>query len=294
MASAPATDARTQGLADKTEQTAWDTTLVFRYIQARALRKGHPNPGVRSAEDLVRDFNRGDYFHANLVIGTAARAAKRNRIRLIDGAWGAGWFDRIPAGIRDPEWTVAEECSVALLTEMATNAKQGIDCERARECWRTAVHNRTDYGVRRELGLKGPLTPHLLPSDVAALNWVVNDTDHGRRTSDIFFPEGAKEDQLRVELVAPGGVAVSSKRKHSTAPPARGAQKRKRESTLIPVLAENDVDEDGWQRAANGKSMMKRVRKHLIRKPVAYDDDASHSLPSWSTTFPSPQQQASS
>jgi hypothetical protein len=97
-------------LADKTEESAYESALVFRYIQTHSLWKGHPNSTVRSAEDLIRHLNGSDYVQANIIIGTSAQVAKRNCIRLVEEKWGAGWFEKIPGDMRDPTWVGPEAC----------------------------------------------------------------------------------------------------------------------------------------------------------------------------------------
>jgi cytidylate kinase len=42
-------------LADSTEQAALTSALVYRYIQAHSLWKGHPDPKVTSAETTFLD-----------------------------------------------------------------------------------------------------------------------------------------------------------------------------------------------------------------------------------------------
>ena len=103
----------------------------------------------------------------------------------------------------DPTWTGLEGCSKRLLTQIAANAKQGLSLETAVEGWADARYRRNDYSERRRLGIKSKTTPYVIPDDIATLNKIVKDEDRGRRTSDMFFPEEAKEDRLRVEIVAP-------------------------------------------------------------------------------------------
>jgi len=179
-------------LADQTEGTALESAMVFRYIQAHGLWKGHPNPDVQSAKDLIKNLDGSDYVQANIIIGTSAQAAKRNCIRLIDGAWGAGWFDKIPANMRDPVWSRAEECSKRMLTQIAANAKQGMSTITAIAGWSWALQERNDYGARRRLGIKSKATPYLIPNDVASLNRGALEGRRGKRTSEMWFPEDAK------------------------------------------------------------------------------------------------------
>ena len=265
-------------LADRTEETAYDSVLVFRYIKAHELWKDHPSPDVLSAEDLVKQLDGSDYVQANIVIGTSAQAAKRNCMRMIDSSWGPGWFDKIPISIRDQSWSRAEECSKRTLIQIAANAKQGISLESAVESWTEAIQKRNDPATRREQRSKSRVTPYLTPGDIALLNGVDKGTGMGRRTCDMFFPEEAKEDTLRVELLVPSSSpkAPLPRPDYSIGSKPRATRKRKKvreeveeEGTGGDVEAEG---EDGWVKVG-GRSMVKRVRKHLIRKLVDDEDD---------------------
>lgn len=255
-------------LADKTEDTAFESALVFRYIQAHALWRGHPSSAVQSAEDLIRYLDGSDYVQANIIIGTSAQVAKRNCIRLIDEKWGAGWFEKIPSDMRDPAWVAPEGCSKRMLMNMAANAKQGFLLQQAVEGWAEAIHRRNDYGERRRLGIRSKATPYLIPDDVATLNKIAKDEDRGRRTSDMFFPEDAKEDRLRVEIIAPpptSKIATPPNYAEGSRPKATTATRKKR---VREEEQEEDASEEQWRESTDGKWMIKRVRNHLIRKPV--------------------------
>ncbi|KAK3045661.1 hypothetical protein LTR09_012782 [Extremus antarcticus] len=268
-------------LAGRTEETASDALFVYRYIQAHSLWNDHPDPNVRSADDL-------DYIRANIAIGTSARALKRKRVLLIDTAWGHGWFARIPAAVRKPEWIQAEDCSLGVLTEMAANAKQGISGDMAVDRWRSAIHDRTDFGRRRELQIKTPITPYLVLSDVASLNQVTEDKDKGRRTTDVFFPDEAGDERLKLEVVpnAPAAAPTTvptpiAKPDYSAGNRPRPSRKRKSVSKVADeALGQSDEDEgedaNGWRRTADGEAMIKRVRNHLVRRPIEDADRADH------------------
>ena len=255
-------------LADKTEDTAFESALVFRYIQAHGLWRGHPSSAVQSAEDLVRHLDGSDYVQANIIIGTSVQVAKRNCIRLIDEKWGAGWFEKIPSEMRDPTWVGPEGCSKRLLMNMAANAKQGFILEHVVEGWAEAVYRRNDFGERRRLGIRSKTTPYLLPDDVATLNKIAKDEDRGRRTSDTFFPGDAKEDRLRVEIIAP----PSTSNKVATPPNYAEGPRPKLTTTRKKRVREEEQEEDSaeerWKESRDGRWMIKRVRNHLIRKPV--------------------------
>ena len=215
-------------LADQTEETAFDSVLVFRYIKAYELCKDHPSPDIRSAEDLIRQLDGSDYVQANIVIGTSAQATKRNCVKVIDGSWGQGWFDKIPLTIKDPTWTRAEECSKRILIQIAANAKQGISFDSAVESWTRAIHKRNDPMSRRENSIRSKTTPYTMPNDVASLNRGVKNASKSSRTSDMFFPEEAKEDRLRVELVPLVTTSVPSPRPdYFAGAKSRKMQKRK-------------------------------------------------------------------
>lgn len=267
-------------LADKTEDSAYESALVFRYIQKHSLWKYHPNSAVQSAESLIQHLNGSDYVQANIIIGTSAQVAKRNCIRLIDEKWGAGWFEQIPNDMRHPSWGTPEGCSKRLLTEMAANAKQGYLLEDAIEAWAEAICRRNDYGERRRLGIKSKTTRYIIPEDVASLNRIANDEDRGRRTSDMFFPDEAKEDRLKVEIIAP----TSASTKIATPPnytdgrrPNSTKTKRKR---VQEVEQEESGSEEQWRESTDGKWMTKRVRNHLVRKPVEEIPETEGSRPS--------------
>ena len=255
-------------LADKTEDAAFESALVFRYIQAHALWRGHPSSAVQSAEDLIRHLDGSDYVQANIIIGTSVQVAKRNCIRLIDEKWGVGWFEKIPSDMRDPTWVGPEGCSKRLLMNLAANAKQGFLLEHAVEGWAEAVYRRNDFGERRRLGIRSKATPYLIPDDVATLNKIAKDEDRGRRTSDIFFPEDAKEDQLKVEIIAPPStskIATPPNYAEGSRPKATTAARKKR---VREEEQEEDTSEEQRRESTDGKWMIKRVRNHLIRKPV--------------------------
>lgn len=60
-------------LASKTEDVAVLATLAYRLIEAKGLWKGHPDPSVKSVEDLIGRLDSGcDVAQANIVIGASA------------------------------------------------------------------------------------------------------------------------------------------------------------------------------------------------------------------------------
>jgi hypothetical protein len=109
--------------------------------------------------------------------------------------------------------------------------------------------------------------PHLILSDIKPLNSPVKDSDKGRRTSDMFFPEDAPTDRLEVKLAtltSPSG----SRLDYSAAAPV-SARKRKRDG--LGMVEQSEVDEDvsavreEWHRSKDGM-MVKRFKNQLIRR----------------------------
>lgn len=190
-----ATSAVLQELASKTENVAILATLTYCLIEAKGLWKGHPDLSVNSAEDLIKKLNAGsDVAKANLVIGASTLRQRQSYIRLIEEAWRPSWFDDIPQSIRPPAWTRPGDLPRDVLVQITANAKQGIPIATAITRWTEHIARPTDHGRRRREGTKGPTVPHLILSDIKLLNLLVEDADHGRRTSDMFFPEDAPLD----------------------------------------------------------------------------------------------------
>jgi hypothetical protein len=73
-------------LADSTEQAALTSALVYRYIQAHSLWKGHPDPKVTSAETFLDTLENSDYVKANIVIGSSADLSKQRSLKTIEQA----------------------------------------------------------------------------------------------------------------------------------------------------------------------------------------------------------------
>ena len=254
-------------LADTTEQSALTSALVYRYIQAHALWKDHPNPEVDSAEAFLDTLDNADHVKANIVIGTSAQLSKRRSIRTIEDVWGPGWLQRIPEEIRDPRWTRAEECSKRTLAQMMANAKQGYSLAGAVERWEAAMRMRTDETARRERRITLPRSPYIILDDVRSLNKDTRDTDRSRLDD--------REDRLRVELVAPHPPADSTSSKPAQSPPARRRPKRKRKRALSEEHPpDKATDDDGWRKSSDGRWLLKRVKNQLIRKPIDIEPDS--------------------
>lgn len=261
-------------LASKTEDVAVLATLAYRLIEAKGLWKGHPDPSVKSAEDLIRKLDSGcDVAQANIVIGASALRQRQNYVRLIGEAWRPGWFEAIPQSIRAPSWTRPEDLPRGVLVQITANAKQGIPMADAVARWVEHISRRTDHGTRRRERIRGPTVPHLTLSDIKPLNNPIRDSDKGRRTSDMFFPEDAPTDRLEVKLAALKSPA-KSRPDYSAAAPV-SARKRKRDGP--GVVEQSDADEDvaagqqEWHRGKDGL-MVKRFKNQLIRRLPTSDE----------------------
>lgn len=267
-----------QELASKTENVAVLATLAYRLIEAKGLWKGHPDPSVKSAEDLVRRLDAGcDVAQANIVIGASALRQRQSYIRLIEEAWRPGWFDNIPPSIRPPTWTRPDDMPRDVLVQITANAKQGIPIDTAIARWTEHIARRTDHGRRRREGIKGPTVPHLILSDIKRLNLPVEDADHGRRTSEMFFPEDAPLDRLEIKLAT---MKSSARPDYSRAGQTASARKRKRgpaESGQL-VRSEDEVRDDDVWRWRDGM-MAKRVKNQLITRPPTSEELALMDAP---------------
>jgi hypothetical protein len=67
--------------------------------------------------------------------------------------------------------------------------------------------------------------PYLILSDIKCLNLLVEDTDYGRCTSEIFFPEDVLLDRLEIKLATPKSPARPD---YSKVNKSASAKKRKR------------------------------------------------------------------
>lgn len=267
-------------LADSTEQAALTSALVYRYVQAKSLWKGHPDPKVTSAESFLETLDNADYVKANIVIGSSADLSKQRSLRVIEEAWGSDWFERIPHELRDPNWSRAEECSKRLLGQMTTNVRRGHTLEDAIDHWTQSMRRRTDESARRAHGITLPRSPYIILDDVRSLNESSVDQSGARDAGHNDIPDSPKGDRLRVELVPPISPSQYSTKKtdYSAARPSRAPRKRKRVPTatsaaLVDTSGSEGADEgadeaDGWRVVTGGKEVVKRVRNSLLRKPV--------------------------
>jgi hypothetical protein len=256
-------------LADSTEQAAFTSALVYRYIQAKSLWKGHPDPNVTSAEAFLNTLDNSDYVKANIFIGSSADHSKKKSLQVIAREWGSDWFKRIPHELCDPTWTRAEDCSKRLLGQVVKNARKGYSFEEAIDHWTRSMKRRVNERARVELGIRLPRSRHVILDDVRSLNDELNEKDHERDA-----PDSPKHDQLRVELVSPAAPNTQALKKpdFSTAGPPRVPRKRKRntgELSAASVSIDGDVEEnDGWRVLENGRETVKRVGNSLLHKPI--------------------------
>lgn len=139
--------------------------------------------------------------------------------------------------------------------------------------WTQHIVRRTDHGTRRRKRIIGPTVPHLILSDIRPLNTPVKDSDKGRRTSDMFFPEDAPMDRLEVKLAA----LTSPSRPKPDYSAASSASARKRKRDGLGMVEQSDVDANAaavveeWHHGKDGM-IVKRSKNQLIRRPpTAYE-----------------------
>jgi hypothetical protein len=112
------------------------------------------------------------------------------------------------------------------------------------------IARRTDYGRHRRGGINGVTVSHLIVSDIRCLDIPVEDADHGRRISDMFFPKDALLDRLEIKLATPKSPARPD---YSKVGKSALAKKRKRGPTDSRQLIRSEAevsdeisDEDEW------------------------------------------------
>jgi hypothetical protein len=157
-------------LADGIEDVSITTSLVVRYVQAYRLWTDHPNPAINSLETLLCTVDGIQYVQAGTVVGTSSQLMRARAIRLIEKHWGADWFLKIPADMKDPAWSTAADCSHQLLRLVAADAKQRFDLETAKSAWAQSIRRRRDERVRKELRMRCPRSPFIITNDVRSLN----------------------------------------------------------------------------------------------------------------------------
>jgi hypothetical protein len=265
-------------LADGIEDVSTTTSLVVRYVQAHRLWADHPNPAVNSLETLLGTIDGIQYVQAGTVIGTSSQLMRARAIRLIEKHWGADWFLKIPADMKDPAWSTAADCSHQLLRLIAANAKQGIDLEMAKSAWAQSIHRRRDERVRKELRMRCPRFPFIITDDVRSLSQTLGLSQQDRRTSEIVYPDEPAEDQLRVELVTPGSKRSAPFAQEFSANKSaqRKRQKRRQQDSRVDHPTHELPDHgDGWRVTNDGRWKQRRNGNQIIRVPLA-DCDGSH------------------
>jgi hypothetical protein len=265
-------------LADGIEDVSTTTSLVVRYVQAHRLWADHPNPAVNSLETLLGTIDGIQYVQAGTVIGTSSQLMRARAIRLIEKHWGADWFLKIPADMKDPAWSTAADCSHQLLRLIAANAKQGIDLEMAKSAWAQSIHRRRDERVRKELRMRCPRFPFIITDDVRSLSQTLGLSRQDRRTSEIVYPDEPAEDQLRVELVTPGSKRSAPFAQEFSANKSaqRKRQKRRQQDSRVDHPTHELPDHgDGWRVTNDGRWKQRRNGNQIIRVPLA-DCDGSH------------------
>jgi hypothetical protein len=190
-------------LADKTEQTAVDTALVWRYVQLHKLWETHANPRLRSEEGFIKTLNQDTIVRFNVIIGTSTQRERYRTITsVINPFWKADWFEKIsldllPNGVRSPT-----ALSKRMLIAMAANCKLGIPLEDAIKEWTKNRDMRLLAPIplnRTQLGMpKTSRKSCIITADVEALNQKhVTKPLLGTRTKDLFLPD-VKEDRLEL------------------------------------------------------------------------------------------------
>jgi hypothetical protein len=263
-------------LADGVEDVSTTTALVVRYVQAHRLWESHPNPEIDSLETLLGAVDGVQYVQAAAVVGTSSQFMRARTAVLISQHWDPDWFERIPAEMKDPAWTRACDCSHQLLRLIAANAKR-LPLEEACRGWAESIGRRRDERIRKEMRMRSPRSPFIIPEDVRSLNKITDPAQLGRRTTEVFYPDEAAEDQLRVELLPP-----SAKRDYSGFGPSRArVQKRRRtgvggesdrardDGSDATVGVAGAAADDGWRPSKDGKWLLKRTGRQMVRKPAA-------------------------
>lgn len=262
-------------LADGIEDVSTTTSLVVRYVQAHRLWTDHPNPAINSLETLLGTVDGIQYVQAGTVIGTSSQLMRARAIRLIEKHWGTDWFDKIPTDMKDPDWSTAADCSHQLLRLIAASAKRGIDLATARSAWAQSIRQRRDERARKELRMRCPRSPFIIPDDVRSLSQIDEPHLQGRRTGEMIYPDEPAEDQLRVELVTPGSKrsAADARATSTYAPAQRKRQKRRQRDPHLIASARGVSDRNGdWRVSDDGKWKQRRDGNQIIRIPLTGSD----------------------
>ena len=157
-------------LADGTEDVSTVTPLVARYVQAHRLWTDHPDPAVDSLEALLGTLGGVRYVRAGAAIGASSQSPRSRDIRTIEQHWGSDWFEKIPADMKDSNWSRASDCSHQLLRLIAADAKNGVELETAKCAWARSIRRRRDESARKELRMRCPRFPFIITDDVRPLS----------------------------------------------------------------------------------------------------------------------------
>jgi hypothetical protein len=72
--------------ADSTKQAALNSALVYHYIQARSVWKGHPDADVAFANSFLKTLHDPKYVKGNIAIGSSADLSKQKNLKVIEQA----------------------------------------------------------------------------------------------------------------------------------------------------------------------------------------------------------------
>jgi hypothetical protein len=136
-----------------------------------------------------------------------------------------------------------------------------------------SIGRRRNEQIRKEMRMRSPRSPFVLPEEVRSLNKIADSTQLGRRTTEVFYPDEQAEEQLRVELMP-----YSAKRKYSGFGPPRGRKRKRnrgetesyrvRDDSLHATVEVARANDDRWRPSKDGKWLLKRVGKQMVRKLV--------------------------
>lgn len=221
-------------IADGTEDVSAVAPLVARYVQAHRLWTDHPDPAVDSLEALLGTLGGVRYVRAGAADGTSSQSPRSRDIRTIEKHWGSDWFEKIPADMKDPNWSRAADCSHQLLRLIAADAKNGVELETAKCAWARSIHRRRDESARKELRMRCPRSPFIITDDVRPLSRPPSVDPRYHYKNGLIHAE----EPVREQLVAPGlqRSEPSARELCASMPTHRKRHKRSRQ--------DSDVDDD--------------------------------------------------
>ena len=183
-------------LADSTEDVSAVTPLVARYVQAHRLWTDHPDPAVDSLEALLSTLGGVRYVRAGASNGTLSQSPRSRDIRTIEKHWGLDWFEKIPADMKDSNWSRAADCSHQLLRLIAVDAKNGVELETAKCAWAQSIRRRRDESARKELRMRCPRSPFIITDDVRPLSRPPSIDRRDCYKNGVTYPEEHVREQL--------------------------------------------------------------------------------------------------